>query len=166
MYRYVLFFFFVITTSIVNAGENLVDNGSFEADAESDGLPDKWQTAGDGLHIEQQLSFSSGRDGKRCAMLRCSQVKTRNPTCSAMLCQFDVPVEKGKTYRMTFWAKCVDITADVVSVAIVNFHTGENCGLDGMFAPNSQWQQYEFVTLQPSEVIFGSGSGGSLPVVK
>jgi hypothetical protein len=123
---------------------NLVDNGSFETDAERNGIPDRWQASGDG-NVTQTLTLERGRDGSRCARLECTRFATRTPASHAMLCQMGVPIRRGKEYRVTFWARGERIAAEMVSVALSDTSVWDNCGLQGAFAPSPEWKQYEFL---------------------
>jgi len=127
------------------AGTNLVQNPSFEADGDSDGVPDAWRWAGDSRLVDQALTIDRGRGGKRCAKLVCTRLKSGNPAAHAMLCQLDVPVHRGKNYRVSFWARAREISSQVVSIALSDTSEWTNCGLEGSFVPTSEWKPYEFV---------------------
>jgi len=125
-------------------GANLARNPSFEADADKDGVPDEWQPAGDRRLVTQTLSLDSGRDGKRCARLACSRFEAGNPAAHAMLCQHGVPVRRGASYRVSFWARGESIETDMVSIALSDTSVWASCGLGGAFAPTREWQRFEF----------------------
>jgi len=141
------FVFLVIGTaaSTAFADANLVRNPSFETDNDGDGTPDDWRFAGDSRLVTQNLTLDRGRDGKGCARLACSQYKSGNPAAHAMLCQMGVPVERGKSYQVTFWARGEAIASEVVSVALSDTSVWANCGLEGAFVPTPEWKQYEFI---------------------
>jgi lysophospholipase L1-like esterase len=122
---------------------DLVKNPSFEEDRNARGVPDNWQTSGDGRLVTQTLSLDQGRDGKRCARLSCTRFERGNAASHAMLCQMGVPVRRGATYRVRFWARAEGIVGDVVSVALSDTSVWANCGLEDVFAPTAQWAQYE-----------------------
>jgi len=124
--------------------ENLARNPSFELDADGDGVPDDWQAAGDSRLVTQSLSLDAGRDGKRCAKLACTRFQAGNPAAHAMLCQMDVPVKRGKTYRVTLWAKGEDIEQEAAAIALSDTSVWSTCGLQGSFAPTPDWEKYEF----------------------
>ena len=123
---------------------NLVRNAGFETDADQDGAPDEWRASGD-QHVTQQLALDRGRDGSRCARLACTEFAAVTPASHVMLCQMGVPVQRGKTYRVTFWARGEGITGDMVSVALSDTSVWANCGLEGAFAPTPEWKPYEFI---------------------
>jgi len=127
------------------AGANLVRNASFEVDANGDGVPDEWQWAGDRRLVAQTLALDKGRDGKRCARLTCTRFRAGSPAAHAMLCQMGVPVRRGRTYRVTLWARAAKIAGDIVSIALSDTSTWTNCGLQNAFAPSPDWERYQFL---------------------
>ncbi len=136
----------VCSLAAIASGEsNLVRNASFEADANSDGIPDDWLAAGDNRSVTQTLSLYVGRDGQRCARLSCTRFRAESPASHAMLCQLGVPVRRGTTYRVTFWARGENIFGDIVSIGLSDTSTWDSCGLTGAFAPTSEWQRFEFL---------------------
>jgi hypothetical protein len=141
------FTFLLISAAAVAAAaeENLVRNPRFETDADGDGVPDAWRASGDGRLVTQTLAVDRGRDGKRCARLTCSQYHSGNPAAHAMICQMGVPVQRGKNYRVTFWARGEDIAGEVVSVALSDTSVWANCGLEGALVPTPEWKQHEFI---------------------
>ncbi|MHC4403916.1 MAG: carbohydrate binding domain-containing protein [Planctomycetota bacterium] len=105
-----LAYLIVVTLSTPAVAEvNLVRNGSFEV--ADDGVPDGWQASGD-QHVTQDLAIDRGRDGNRCARLRCTRFTAVSPSSHVMLCQMGVPVERGKSYRVTFRARGEAIAGD------------------------------------------------------
>ena len=83
----VLAFFVLNAAAFGHAAEtNLVANGSFEQSAIKGGVPDEWSSAGNRA-IHQQLTLDTGRDGKRCAKLACTEFTGDGPDTHAMLCQ-------------------------------------------------------------------------------
>ncbi len=125
------------------AGEGLVRNPSFEADA--DGAPDAWQAAGDRQLVAQTLTLDRGRDGKRCAKLACTRFQAANPACHAMLAQMGVAVTRGKAYRVRLWAKARAIGGEMVSIALSDTAVWADCGLSDGFAPGPAWQAFDFL---------------------
>ena len=112
------------------AGTNLARNPSFESDADRDGAPDHWRCAGDPKLVAQTLALDKGRDGKRCARLACTRFGAGNPAAHVMLCQYGVPVRRGKAYRVTLWAKGSDVAGEMVSIALSDTAEWANCGLN------------------------------------
>jgi len=125
--------------------ENLVANPSFEQDSAGKGVPDRWRAEGDSRLVTQTLTLDQGCDGKHCAKLACTKFRAGNPAAHAMLCQLGVPVERGKHYRVTLWARAENITADIVSLALSDTSVWANCGLESAFVTTPQWQKYEFL---------------------
>lgn len=123
--------------------DNLVKNPGFEEAADNKGVPAGWQASGDAKFVAQTLALDRGRDGKRCARLSCTRFEGRSPACHAMLCQMGVPVERGRLYRVTFWARAEQIGSEAVSVALSDTAGWQNCGLEDMFVPTAQWERFE-----------------------
>jgi len=124
------------------AAANLVRNGSFEA--ASSGTLEAWRASGD-RHVKQTLTVDRGRDGKQCARLACTEFTAVTPASHAMICQMGVPVRRGTTYRVAFWARAEAIAGEVVSIALSDTAAWANCGLEGGFVPGCEWRQYEFL---------------------
>ncbi len=123
---------------------NLVRNGDFELDEDRDGVPDHWRISGD-RNVQQQLSVAAGHGGGSAAKLTCTKFVAATPASHAMLCQLGVPVRRGRTYRVRFWARAERIQADVVSIALSDTSEWANCGLEGAFVPGPEWKPYEFI---------------------
>lgn len=158
----------IAAAPVAVAGANLVRNGSFEEDADRDGVPDHWQAAGDRRLVTQSLTLDQGRDGKRCAKLACTRYQAGNPAAHAMLCQMGVRVTRGKTYRVAFWARAQELDDEMVSVRLPDTSVWADCGLEGSFVPTDQWTREEFVFHatrdcgQRSRLQFWFGSTGTL----
>jgi hypothetical protein len=136
--------FFLVSIHAFGA-ENVARNPSFEEDRDGDGTPDDWRSSGDQRLVEQTLTIDKGRDGRRCARLRCTRYQAGNPAAHAMLCQMDVPVRRGAGYRVSFWARAEGLAGQVVSVALSDTSVWANCGLEAAFLPAEQWAHQEFV---------------------
>ena len=106
---------------------NLVRNGDFETIA-GDGMPDQWRASGDSRLVEQELSVDVGRDGGHCAKLHCRQFEHKNAACHAMLSQMDVPLKRGQSYRLTFWAKGSNISRSRARPPVCAFSLDESRG--------------------------------------
>lgn len=128
---------------VASGQTNLVKNPSFEEDAQRRGTPDHWQTSGDAKTVSQTLALDKGRDSKRCARLACTRFDAGNSASHAMLCQLGVPVRRGASYRLSFWAKAEDLVADAVSIALSDTASWQNCGLEDSFAPDSRWERFD-----------------------
>jgi hypothetical protein len=127
------------------AGTNLVANGSFEQSQRQAGAPDDWSSVGNQA-IHQQLTLDTGRDGKRCAKLACTEFNGDAPDSHVMICQTGrVSVRQGQWYRITFWAKAEGIKSGAVEVALTNTRRWENAGLEEVFSPGAQWAPFEFL---------------------
>lgn len=127
------------------AQTNLVPNGNFEQDENGDGIPDFWTVAG-APHVKQQLFRDVGRGGKGFSgKLICTEFGNGTPASHAMICQVGtVSVQRGRWYRLSFWAKAEGIRTGTVRVALVNTRVWSDVGLQDIFAPTSNWQCYKF----------------------
>lgn len=134
-----------LTATAAWAGTNLARNPSFEEGPDKQGGPAEWQASGDSRLVAQTLALDQGRDSRRCARLACTRIEQRNPACHAMICQMGIPVKRGKSYRVAFWARAQDIASEVVSLALSDTSVWTNCGLQDGFAPTAAWTRYEFV---------------------
>jgi len=131
---------------------NLVANGSFEIDADGDGVPDGWQTSGH-PSIKQAIVSEAGREGGRCARLACTHFDGESGWHHVMICQVGVVgVKRGQWYRVRFWAKGSTPAVRAGSVALSNTKTWRPTGLSGAFAPRARWKRFEFVFQATSEV--------------
>jgi hypothetical protein len=141
-----LAFLVLVTAASCQAAEtNLVANGSFEQNQSKPGVPDAWSAAGNPA-VKQQLTLDTGRDGKRCAKLSCTEFSGDGPDFHAMICQVgQVSVQQGQWYRLTCWAKAEGIRGGAVEVALTDTRRWENAGLEEVFSPGAQWQQFDFL---------------------
>jgi hypothetical protein len=133
-----------LSAGMASAAENLVQNPSFEEKADRSDLPRAWQMSGNHQRVAQTLSLERGRDGKRCARLACTRFNGGTPDSHAMIAQMGVPVKRGTSYRVTFWARAEGLAGDTVQVALSDTKDWQNCGLQDSFAPTLDWARYEF----------------------
>jgi hypothetical protein len=121
-----------------------VANASFEQDADNDGQPDEWQTAGRKT-IHQELARFSDPERGHVARLTCTQFEAGFPDSHAMIAQLNrVGVKRGQWYRLRLWARAEDLESGAVSVSLVNRKIWQDTGLSETFSPDTQWQLYEF----------------------
>ncbi|MBI4605032.1 MAG: carbohydrate binding domain-containing protein [Planctomycetes bacterium] len=124
---------------------NLVANGSFEALRAGSTEPEAWSAAGNAA-VKQELALDAGRDGKRCARLRCTTFAGDAPDSHAMICQVGrVSVSAGKWYRLSFWARGEGIRHRAVDVALSDTRKWENAGLAETFQAGPRWDRVELV---------------------
>jgi hypothetical protein len=145
--RTLLLAFLVLNAAALGyaAETNLVANGSFEVSQIKAGVPDEWASAGNPA-IQQQLTLDTGRDGKRCAKLTCTEFDGDGPDFHVMICQTGrVSVRQDQWYRITFWAKAEGIKGGAVDVALSDTRRWENAGLEEVFSPGAQWARFEVV---------------------
>ncbi|MBC7289407.1 MAG: carbohydrate binding domain-containing protein, partial [Armatimonadetes bacterium] len=122
---------------------NMVPNGSFEVDADGDGIADQWTyapgTSSDSAPTTK-LFRDKGRHGDWCQAIQC----TRFERGHVMLAQTGtVGVEQGKTYEITFWARGEDIGQ--VNVGLQETRTWQHLGLWRSFRPPRRWRWYRYV---------------------
>lgn len=151
----ILFSFLGLAAATLGRAEeqlNLVANGSFEDSRGRPGVPDDWKAVGN-PKIKQQLTLDTGRDGKSCGQLTCSEFTAGGPDFHVMLCQTGrVSVQRGHWYRLTFWAKGQDIQDGAVEVALSNTRSWENAGLAEAFLPHRTWERSEMVFRAKTDV--------------
>jgi Carbohydrate binding domain len=147
------------------AETNLLANGSFEQSQLRPGMPDDWACA-DNRAIRQELTLDTGRDGKRCVRLTCTEFKGDGPDSHVMICQVGkVSVRRGQWYRLTLWAKAKEIAEGSVEVALTNMRQWENAGLQETFTPVTEWREFQFLSARgricpPRPAGCSSGSRG------
>ena len=120
---------------------NLVKNGDFEQGKNNS--PDNWMVSGE-PKVKQGLVSDIGRSGSGfSAKLICIEFKEINSSSHAMIAQQGVvEISKGKWYRLTFWAKAVDIKGSVIA-GLSNTQTWKDTGLYKEFYVLSKWKKYE-----------------------
>lgn len=122
--------------------EALIFNGSFQQDADGDGVPDGWTTAGR-RDIQQELRRVQDPQRGWVVELRCTRFVAGTPDSHVMLAQVDrVGVQRGQWYRLRLWARSEGVTG--VNVALVNRKVWASAGLEDSFSPEERWQPFEF----------------------
>jgi hypothetical protein len=125
--------------------ENMLTNGSFEKDADDNGMADHWQYAGD-EGVTAAWMRDEGFVGRFSQELICTDFKSLSPASHAMLCQVNtIRLENNKWYKISFAAKQQSIPGGAVHVAISNTKSWQNCGLAESFRASRQWREFEFV---------------------
>lgn len=148
---------------------NLVRNGAFENDTDSDGVPDGWAVSGR-RDIKQRLEGDAGRDGGRCAKLSCTEFAGGTPDAHAMVCQVGkIGVKRGQWYRLSFWAKAQNIERSSCQVALSKTKPWGSSGIGASFAVSPTWRHVELfcqatddVPAEHSRLQFWYGSTGTL----
>jgi hypothetical protein len=133
------------STALAGAqADALVFNGSFEQDANKDGIPDGWSAVGR-PGIEQRLSIVTDPQRGHVAKLTCTRFVPGFPDSHVMLAQLDrVGVRAGQWYHLRLWARSEDLESASAQVALVNRQRWANVGLDDSFAPREVWEPFEF----------------------
>ena len=142
-----LFLLALLAASPARALEtNLVANGSFEQSRQA-GRARRLGRAPATAPIKQQLALDTGRDGKRCAKLDCTEFTGDGPDFHAMICQVGkVSVRQGHWYRLTFWAKAEGIEdGRGRSRALATCAGGRTPAWPRPSCAGTQWEQFEFL---------------------
>jgi len=150
------FAFILLGLGVVTASApetpNLVANGSFEETRPGTDLPEKWATSGH-QDVKQRLVLDTGRDGRRCGKLVCTEFTGGGPSHHVMICQTgQIGVERGTWYRLAFWAKGQQIKEGTVELGLSNTANWENSGLADAFLPLAAWTRFEFLFRATTDV--------------
>ncbi|OHB64493.1 MAG: hypothetical protein A2Y76_01290 [Planctomycetes bacterium RBG_13_60_9] len=139
--------------------DELVFNGSFEQDADENGVPDGWMTAG-WWRIKQQLTLVADPERGHVAKLSCTYFVPGFEDSHVMLAQIDrVGVRAGQWYRLRLWVRAEDMEFAIARVALMNRKRWATVGLDDSFGPSERWEPFEFLfqaneDLEPQESRF------------
>ncbi len=137
---------FLLLCSAAPGQDNPVRNGNFEQADEAGLAPAAWTVSG-AAHVKQLLSRDTGREGKGfAAKLVCTEFQNGTPSSHAMVCQVGVvSVQRGKWYRLSFWAKGEDIKGRILWAALMNTQPWQNAGLYEGAVLWPRWQRYEMI---------------------
>ncbi|MBM3888091.1 MAG: hypothetical protein FJ388_03090 [Verrucomicrobia bacterium] len=153
MKRFTLLPLVIATTACCGAGPELVRNGSFEEINPKTGGPERWAAAG-AREIKQRLSLDTGRDGRRCARLGCTEFGASGPAAHAMICQSHVvSVRRGKWYQIAFWARGEGMKTGHVDMGLSNTRGWRPTGIAEPFFVRPQWQRFEFLCRATDDVL-------------
>lgn len=124
-------------------GPSLIVNGGFEQDADGDGVPDGWTTAGR-RGVVQKLQVVEDPLRGRVARLECTQFEPGFPDSHAMMAQLGrISLQRGQWYRLRLWARAENLQTGDVQIAVANIRTWQETGLRDSLTPTETWQQYE-----------------------
>ena len=137
------------------AQANLLANPTFDQDANGDRVPDAWRASGDG-GVTQTLSIERDGEGQPCAKLACTAFTASGPASHVMLCQMDIPIERGRYYRLAFRARGEGISGDIVQIGMRDTRNWTSLGLDEAFVPLAEWKNHAFVFQAPQDCPVGS----------
>ena len=122
-------------------------NGDFSAvtaavSDEDDAMPDHWLfTSSEGAACTRQKMPEDHEAWS--LMLTCPPVAgDKQP--GTMLAQYDVPVAKGRWYRISFKARAEGLASDGVNVTIANTATWQSFFEYQRFVPGPRWKQFSF----------------------
>ncbi len=134
----------ILSQNIISDEEGMIKNGGFEIDSDGDGMADHWQFSGDsGVHAfwERDMGFDSQFSQK----IVCTSFNHISPASHVMICQLNsIKLEKGRWYKIFFFAKQEGIKGQAVHVAISNTKSWSNCGLQESFRVLKDWRQFSF----------------------
>ncbi len=119
-------------------------NGSFDVDADGDGIPDGWSTAGRAGVVQRLRQVEDPERGK-VARLECTQFEPGFPDSHAMIAQVGrVTLRQGQWYQVRLWARAEKLEAGGVQIAVANRRTWQETGFQEFFSPSRQWESFEF----------------------
>lgn len=137
-------FFLLSLSSAGTQTEPLIFNGSFEQDADGNGIPDGWSTSGR-AGVEQKLSIATDPQRGRVAKLVCTKFEPGFPDSHAMLAQLDkVGVKAGQWYRLRLWAKAENLETGGAQISLTNRKVWREAGLADFFSASETWERFEF----------------------
>lgn len=102
---------------------NLIHNPDFALDADGDGVPDGWRVSGD-ANVVQTLSVARDEQGRPYLRLQATAFKAASLASHVMLCQMDIPIERGRYYRLAFRARGEGPSDDLVQIGMRDTRTG------------------------------------------
>jgi hypothetical protein len=131
------------TPAVEAAGTSLVKNGDFSVDTDGDGLADQWffESSSDKATIaRERVAADADQWSQR---VTCPEFK-ENERGHVMLAQYDIPMEKGQWYRISFRAKSEGLRGNRVSMTITDTSKWESLIEYQRFTPGEQWKQFTF----------------------
>lgn len=132
---------------------NRIFNGDFEQQSGPPAAPLGWAIAGNRSVVQSLASDAGHDDGGHSARLECRRFEGDGPDAHAMLAQVGkVAVERGKWYRLSFWARARDLRAGSVEVSLVNTDGWVNSGLNEAFTPGAAWSRHDLLFQTKADV--------------
>jgi hypothetical protein len=120
----------------------VLQNGSFGADADSDGVPDEWAFLPSPTAACRREKMPT--EGEAWAsVLACPQEKRGQPP-STMLAQHDVPVRQDQWYRISLQARAERLAGGSVAMTIANTEVWQSFFDYQRFEPGSEWKRFSF----------------------
>ena len=126
-----------------NSETSVVQNGSFAADGDNDGMPDQW------LFSPNTKVANCGREPVRdgadewSLVLDCPPVESEKKS-STMVAQHDVPVKKGQWYRISLRARAEKLAENSVTLTITNTASWRSFFDYQRFQPGPEWEPQSF----------------------
>ena len=122
---------------------NVIGNGDFGADSDTDGLADHWQVT------PSSRQSPPAREREAPGAERWTQrITSPGPAggrpAGVMLSQNAVPVEKGQWYRISLRAKSKGMKGAGVNLAVQNTATWRSLIAYQRFVPDGSWKQFTF----------------------
>ncbi len=129
--------FLCLVPLVVGAANNGVVNGDFTQ--MQDGQPVGWATYGNARSVDQRLEIGE-EAGSHFARLVCTRCEKVDSSSHAMVAQVGkVHLEKGKLYEFSCRVRAEKLASQIVSVAISDTASWQNCGLSGQIPVTSEW---------------------------
>jgi len=129
------------TPAVEVVGASLIKNGDFSMDSDDDGLADHWQfdsSSDQGICAREMVPA-----GAYAQRITCPGFK-ENERGHVMLAQYEIPMEKGQWYRISFRAKSEGLRGNRVSMSITDTSKWESLIEYQRFTPGEQWKQFTF----------------------
>jgi hypothetical protein len=130
------------TPVATDEGTSVLKNGSFCADADSDGVPDEWVFSPSPNAACRREKMPTDVEAWAVA-LACPQAISGQPP-STMLAQHDVPVRQGQWYRISFQARAERLAGGSVTMTITNTEVWQSFFDYQRFEPGSEWKRFSF----------------------
>ena len=124
-------------------GDSLIKNGSFNNDADDDGVADEWLFSCGVRQASAGREQNDNSDSGWAQILVCPAGKGDGRS-SAMLAQHHVPVKRGQWYRISLRARAERLQAKTVTVTLTNMATWRSFFEYQRFEPGPHWQQFAF----------------------
>ena len=123
---------------------SVVRNGDFGADADGDGVADGWQFSSNAKQAAASREKAAG-EPQRWAQRIAYPGPAGGKADSVMLCQQDVPIEKGQWYRISLRARAEGMKDARVTLTLTNTATWRSFFDYQEFAPVEAWKRFTFL---------------------
>ncbi len=125
------------------AGASLIKNGDFSMDTDGDGLADHWQfeaSSDQSAFAREKVAADSDQWSQS---VTCAE-SDESERGQVMLMQYDVPMEEGQWYKISFRAKSEGLRGNNVNMTITDTSKWQSFFEYQRFTPGEQWKQFTF----------------------